>query len=55
MLANKKLSMGMTAFAMLLSQTESVSLHDCCGGSCCGGNEANIDLNFEVNVASAIR
>ena len=43
--------MGMGALAMLLSETKSVNLNGCCGG----GNEANIDLNFEVNIAAVLR
>ena len=43
--------MGMGALAMLFSETKSVNLNGCCGG----GNEANIDLNFEVNIAAVLR
>ena len=43
--------MGMGALAMLLNETKSVNLNGCCGG----GNEANIDLNFEVNIAAVLR
>ena len=50
MLTFKKLSMGMSALAMLLSHAQSVNLE-----SCCGGNNADINLSFEVNVASLLR
>ena len=45
----KGLSVGMGAFAMLLNMAQSVNLNNCCGG-----NEAAINLTFEVNVASLL-
>ena len=52
MLTNKKLSVGMGAFAMLLSQAQSVNLKDCPGY---GGNNADINLSFEVNLERLIK
>lgn len=51
MLTNRNFTMGMSALVMLLNDAQSVNLQDCCGG----GNEANIDLNFEVNIAAVLR
>ena len=50
MLSNTKLSIGLSALTMLLSQTQSVSLEDCC---CEGSNKVNIDIDAEVNVGAA--
>ena len=54
MFANKRFSVGVGALTILLSQTQAVKLNDChgCGG---GNNNADINLNFEVNVASLLR
>ena len=52
MLTNKKLSVGMGAFAMLLSQAQSVNLKNCPGY---GGNNADINLSFEVNLERLIK
>ena len=52
MLTNKKLSVGIGAFAMLLSQAQSVNLKNCPGF---GGNNADINLSFEVNLERLIK
>ena len=52
MLTNKKLSVGMGALAMLLREVQSVNLKNCLGH---GGNNADINLSFEVNLEKLIK
>ena len=52
MLSNKKLSVGLGTFTMLLSQAQSVNLKNCLGH---GGNNADINLSFEVNLERLIK